>query len=127
PNRLTDERTLLVSGRHFALERIDLAPNSTWYLETKRETWLLVLSGGGLADSFDVAAADTIFAESDRVELRVGNNGMVPLVPHTGVGPVQYLLRHFKQVDTGRPSKSRATSLARAQVAPTNERWETMK
>ena len=46
PNRLTDQRTLLVSGPHFVLERIDLAPNSTWCLEAKRETWLLVLSGG---------------------------------------------------------------------------------
>ena len=127
PNQLTDERTLLVSGRHFALERIDLAPNSTWYLETKRETWLLVLSGGGLADSFVVAAADTIFAESDRVELRVGNNGMVALAAYTGVGPVQYLLRGLKQGDVDRPPKGRAANLARAQVAPTDDRLEIAK
>ena len=50
PNRLTDERTLLVSGPHFALERIDLAPNSAWCLEAKRETWILVLSGGRIAE-----------------------------------------------------------------------------
>ena len=29
PNRLTDERTLLVSNPHFVFERIDLAPNSS--------------------------------------------------------------------------------------------------
>src|SRR5436189_1086616 len=29
-NRLSDERTLLVSGPHFVLERIELAPESKW-------------------------------------------------------------------------------------------------
>jgi hypothetical protein len=64
PNRFTDERTLLVSGPHFVLERIDLPPNSTWSLEAKRETWLLVLKGDAVAGSLDVAVADAVFAQS---------------------------------------------------------------
>src|ERR1700726_2227236 len=55
PNRLTDERTLLVSNPHFVFEKIDLPPNSAWCLAAERETWLLVLSGGARIGSFDVA------------------------------------------------------------------------
>jgi len=97
PNRLTEERTLLVSGPHFALERIDLAPNSVWCLEAKRETWLLVLSGGASADSFDVAATDVVFANSDRVDIHAGTAGMMGLVAYTGIGPVVNLLRRLTQ------------------------------
>jgi mannose-6-phosphate isomerase len=97
PNRLTEERTLLVSGPHFALERIDLAPNSVWCLEAKRETWLLVLSGGASADSFDVAATDVVFANSDRVDIHAGAAGMMGLVAYTGIGPVVNLLRRLTQ------------------------------
>src|SRR3990172_3606703 len=70
PKRLTDERTLLVSNRHFAFERINLAPNSEWCVEAERETWLLVVGGGGRAGSFKVATGDAVFAQSDRVEMR---------------------------------------------------------
>jgi hypothetical protein len=62
PNPLADQRTLLVSGLYFVLERIDLAPSSHWCLEAKRETWLLVLSGAA-AGSLDVARADAVFAQ----------------------------------------------------------------
>jgi mannose-6-phosphate isomerase len=97
PNRLTEERTLLISGPHFALERIDLAPNSLWCLEAKRETWLLVLSGGASADSFDVAATDVVFANSDRVDIHAGTAGMMGLVAYTGIGPVANLLSRLTQ------------------------------
>ena len=80
------------------LERIDLGPNSTWCLEAKRETWLLVLSGGANAGSFDVAAADAVFAQSDRVDIRAGPIGMVGLVAYTGIGPVPNLLRRLTQL-----------------------------
>ncbi len=54
PNRLTNERTLLVSNPHFVFEKIDLPPNSAWCLAADRETWLLVISGGARTGSFDV-------------------------------------------------------------------------
>ena len=95
PNQLTKERALLVSGPHFVLKRIDLAPNSTWCLEAKRETWLLVLSGGGVAGSFAAAAA--VFAQSDHVDIHAGRLGMVGLAAYTGVGSVPHLLPRLTQ------------------------------
>lgn len=97
PNHFTDQRVLLVSGPHFVLERIDLSANSTWCLEAKRETWLLVLSGNALAGSLEVAATDALFAQSERVAIRAGGTGMVGLVAYTGVGPVPHLLQRVAQ------------------------------
>jgi mannose-6-phosphate isomerase len=84
PTRLTDTRTLLTSNSHFTFERIDLAPHSAWCLEANRETWLLVVSGSARAGSFDVTTGDAIFAESDRVNIRAGREGLVCLVAYTG-------------------------------------------
>jgi mannose-6-phosphate isomerase len=97
PHRFTDQRVLLVSGPHFVLERIDLSANSTWCLEAKRETWLLVLSGNARAGSLEVAATDAVFAQSDRIAIRAGGTGMVGLVAYTGVGPVPHLLQCVAQ------------------------------
>jgi mannose-6-phosphate isomerase len=105
PNRFTDQRTLLVSGPHFVLERIDLPPSSTWCLEAKRETWLLVLSGDATAGSFDVAAGDAIFAQSDRVDIYAGTNGMVGLVAYTGIGPIPHLIRRTMQTNAKSASR----------------------
>ncbi len=131
PNRLTEERTLLVSGPHFALERIDLAPNSSWCLEAKRETWLLVLSGGAVAGSLDIAASDAVFAQSDRVDIHAGTIGMVALAAYTGVGPVPQLLRRLTQsaaTDARQPQKVQMPRpLTRAKAASTNGRLETTK
>jgi mannose-6-phosphate isomerase len=131
PNRLTDQRTLLVSNSHFVLERIDLAPDTHWCLEAKRETWLLVLSGGGVAGSFDVAPADAVFAQSDRIDIHAGTSGMAGLAAYTGIGPVPHLLRrrlaqpgstHATRQSTRVPS-----SLAGAAAASTGSRLETPK
>lgn len=84
PTRLTDTRTLLVSNSHFTFERIDLAPNSAWSLEAEHETWLLAVSGGAHAGSFDVTTGDTIFAQSDRVNILAGSGGFVGLIAYTG-------------------------------------------
>jgi len=128
PNRLTDERTLLLSDPHFVLERINLAPNSTWCLKAKRETWLLVLSGGAVAGSFAVVAADAVFAQSDRVDIHAGKTGMVGLAAYTGIGPVPHLLRRLTQ--SGSPDARRpwevqaATSLSRARAVSTESSLE---
>jgi mannose-6-phosphate isomerase len=97
---LTDERTLLVSDPHFAFERICLTPGTTWCLEADRETWFLVLSGSARAGSFDLAAGDAIFAQSDRVNVHVGPASLVGLVAYTGLGgPVPHLLQRFAPPD----------------------------
>jgi mannose-6-phosphate isomerase len=131
PNRLTNERTLLASSPHFVFEKIDLPPNSAWWLEADRETWLLVLSGGGRTGSFDVAIGDAVFAQSDRVNIHVGTIGMVGLVAYTGGGQVPHLLQRLGQsdaTDTGRPQEVQVpTSLIREKTVPTNGRLETTK
>jgi mannose-6-phosphate isomerase len=84
PSWLTDSRTLLASNAHFTFEKIDLAPNSAWDLEAKRETWLLVVSGSARTPSFDIAMGDAVFAQSDRVNLRAGAIGLSALIAYTG-------------------------------------------
>jgi mannose-6-phosphate isomerase len=84
PFRLTDCRTLLTSNAHFTFEKIDLAPNSAWCLEAKRETWLLIVSGSARTGSFDVAMGDAVFAQSDRIDIRAGTNGLSGLLAYTG-------------------------------------------
>jgi mannose-6-phosphate isomerase len=131
PSRLTDERSLLVSGPHFVLERINLAPNSAWSLKAKRETWLLILRGDAVAGSFDIAPADAVFAQSDRVDIRVGSTGMTGLVAYTGIGPIAHLLpRHAKSgsIDTTRPPLVRVPrSSTQATAGSTDARLETTK
>jgi mannose-6-phosphate isomerase len=92
PARLTDTRALLTSNSHFTFERIDLAPNSAWCLEAKHETWLLVVGGSASAGSFDLATGDAVFAQSDRVNIRAGRDGLAGLVAYTG-GMIPQLLQ----------------------------------
>jgi mannose-6-phosphate isomerase len=92
PNKVTRERTTLVSNSHFVFERINLAPNSAWRMEAKRETWLMVTGGRAHAGSFDLATGDAVFAQSDRVNIRAGKNGLAGLVAYTG-GLVPELLQ----------------------------------
>ena len=124
PNRLTDERTLLVSSPHFVFEKIDLPPDSAWRLEAEQETWLLVVNGSARAGSFDVTVGDAVFAQSDRFDIHTGVDGMTGLVAYTGGGQAPRLLQRLKQpgvMDTERPRKIRATT------APTNGRPEATK
>ena len=131
PNRIDNERTLLVSNPHFVLEKIVLPPSSAWCLEADRETWLLVLSGSARTGSFDVTMGDAVFAQSDRVDIRAGTVGMVGLAAYTGGGEAAHLLRRLEQssaMDTGRPQEVQVpTSLTRATTIPTRERLETTK
>jgi mannose-6-phosphate isomerase len=93
PTRLMDTRTLLASSTHFMFERIDLAPLSEWCLEAQQETWLLVIEGGVCTASFNVTKGDAVFAQADRVNIHVGETGMVGLVAYTGSGLVLELLQ----------------------------------
>jgi mannose-6-phosphate isomerase len=100
PEQLTPERKLFISNPYFVFEQIDLSPNSCWSLEADRETWLLVIRGGAAAGSFDVATGETIFAQSDRVNIHAGAAGMVCLVAYTGGAPIPDLLRRLIQPDS---------------------------
>jgi mannose-6-phosphate isomerase len=106
PDRLTNERTLLVSSPHFVFERIDLAPNSAWWMAMEQETWFLVISGGARTGSFDFGTGDAIFMQSDRVDIHAGPTGMVGLAAYTGGGPIPHLLQRVRQpgaMDEGSP------------------------
>jgi mannose-6-phosphate isomerase len=92
PSRLTESRVVLTSNSHFTFEKIDLAPNSTWGLDAKRETWLLVVGGGARTGSFDVAIGDAVFAQSDRLTIRSGAIGLSALLAYAG-GVVPELLQ----------------------------------
>jgi mannose-6-phosphate isomerase len=121
--RLTDERTLLVSDPHFAFERIVLASGSAFSLQAERETWLLVVSGSARAGELDVATGDAVFAQSERVDILAGSNGMVSLVAYTSVGgPVPQRLAEPSANDAGGPEEVQLpTSLTQAKAAPTHE------
>jgi mannose-6-phosphate isomerase len=131
PNQLTAERKLLISNPYFVFERIELAPNSNWYLEAERETWLLVLSGGATAGPFDVATGDALFAQSDRVGIHAGAIGVVGLAGYTGGDPIPHLLRPRMQPGSinvrGPPEMQVPPSLTQATAAPKNGRLETIK
>jgi mannose-6-phosphate isomerase len=80
PKRRTDERTLLTSNPHFALERIELAGGSTFSVEAEDETWLLVVSGGGRVGKLDLVVGDAVFAQSDGVDMQAKPGGMTVLM-----------------------------------------------
>jgi mannose-6-phosphate isomerase len=116
--QLTPERKLFISSPYFIFERIDLAPNSKWRLEADRETWLLVVSGSAVTGSFDVATGDTIFAQSDRVDIHAGTAGTVCLVAYTGGAAIPDLLQRLIQpgsIDIKGPQEIRVpTSVTQA-------------
>jgi mannose-6-phosphate isomerase len=112
PKRLTDERTLLASNPHFAFERIVLAPGAALSLEAERETWLLVESGSARTGKLGVAIGDAIFAQSDRVNIQAGRDGMACLVAYTSVGgSVPQRLAEPGAADAGGPDEMQATFL----------------
>ena len=97
-DRLTDERTILASCPYFVFERIMLEPDTVWRLKSERETWLLVIGGGGVAATFDIATGDAIFAEDDNVEIHTGEIGMVALVAYVGPNSIVNLLTRSETV-----------------------------
>lgn len=130
PKQFTAERRLLVSSPHFVFERVELVANSRWCLEAERETWLLVLSGGAVAGSFDLARGDALFAQSDRIEIQVGAIGMVSLLAYTGGAPIPHLLQprtQSSQVDVRETVIQVPTSPFQETTAAKNCRLETIK
>ena len=128
PNQITNERTVLVSNQHFVFERLNLAPNSAWCLAAERETWLLIVSGGARVGSFDVGIGDAIFAQSDRVVIHSGTDGMVCLAAYAGGSPISHLLQGVHEpsaLDLGRPNvELAAASFSQAKAGPANGRPE---
>jgi mannose-6-phosphate isomerase len=131
PKRVSNERTLLVSDPHFVLERINVAPNSTWCLAAERETWLLVLTGGARVGSFDVGKGEAIFAQSDRVVIHAGTDGMTCLAAYTGGVPISHLLEAVAKpsaLDLKRSNKVRVPAPSpQTKAGPASRRPETIQ
>jgi mannose-6-phosphate isomerase len=131
PNQLTAERQLLVSNPHFVFERINLAPNSSWYLEAERETWLLVVGGSAIAGTFNIAVGDALFAQSDRIHIHSSVIGITVLAAYTGGGPIENLLQRLAVmggIDVG-PIRDIGTpnSIAQAKAVQNGGGMETIK
>ena len=107
PNRFTDERTLLVSGPHFVLERIDLAPNSTWSpggetrdLASRSERRMPLPDRSTLPWPMPFLPSRTASTYASVAPAWSG------LVAYTGIGPIPHLLRRLAQpgsTDATRP------------------------
>ncbi|MPY75560.1 MAG: mannose-6-phosphate isomerase [Alphaproteobacteria bacterium] len=95
PRRLTDARTLLVVSPQFVLERIDLPPRSSWRLDAKRETWVLVIEGQAQAGLMDAFVGESIFLESDRTSIKAGPAGLKGLVAYPGPDPLPDMLHNI--------------------------------
>lgn len=92
PRRLTAGRTVLTANPHFVLERVELAANSNWSLDAKRETWMLVIEGRARIGSISASVGDAVFAEADRADLEAGPAGMSGLIAYPGPDPTMSLL-----------------------------------
>jgi mannose-6-phosphate isomerase len=93
PIRATDERTVLVAGRHFVFEKLDLPSESSWALLAERETWILVLDGHAAIGLASVSVGQAVFANGGRSSIEVGANGLSALVAYPASAPVASLLQ----------------------------------
>jgi mannose-6-phosphate isomerase len=84
PEKLSDNRTVLLSNPHFVLEKISLPPGSRWTLCAARETWLLPIGGDGRVGSTQVTRGDAMFFESEQLDILVGQDGLDGLLAYTG-------------------------------------------
>lgn len=98
PEALSEERKVLATSPYFVFERIVLAADTAWRLDAEKETWLLVLDGGGSAGSIDLSRGDVVFAQSDTVDLQAGPEGVTALAAYATSRPLPQLLRSSRSV-----------------------------
>jgi mannose-6-phosphate isomerase len=100
PEELSDSRTALIASQYFVLEKISLPPGSRWALHARRETWMLVLEGGGRIGITDVSMGDVMFVEAERVDIQVGPDGLDGLLAYPGPDPDLGLLEELSSTTT---------------------------
>jgi mannose-6-phosphate isomerase len=91
--RLSPARMLLIASPHFVLERIDLAANTGWALNTDRETWFLVLDGHAAIGLATASAGEALFIGDGRASIEVGADGFSGLIAYPGPDPIASLLQ----------------------------------
>ncbi|MDR6903685.1 class I mannose-6-phosphate isomerase [Rhizobium miluonense] len=110
PRHITVERAELMSCPFFTLERLDLPAETFWELTASRESWALVVSGGGTIGSLTAAIGDGFFAEADRADIRVGRDGIVLLIATAASTPPIGLLREVPAKDRLKPDSAEVNS-----------------
>lgn len=100
PKKLSDSRAALIANRFFVLEKVSLPPGSRWALHAKRETWMLVLEGGGCIGVTDASKGDAMFVEAERVDIDVGSDGLEGLLAYLGPDPDMDLLVELSNTTT---------------------------
>jgi mannose-6-phosphate isomerase len=95
PTRLTGERTVLVTSRHFVLERVDLPESSSWALLAEPETWILVLDGYAAIGLAKVSTGQALFVGGGHASIEVGANGLTVLIAYPATGPIDSLLQRL--------------------------------
>ncbi|PNG25001.1 class I mannose-6-phosphate isomerase [Methylocella silvestris] len=93
--RLSDARTLLISSPHFIVERIVLAPKSSWDLHAESEAWLFAVKGDAQIGPVKAIAGEAAFIEEDDAEIRVGANGFTGLLAYPGPKPIGDILHNL--------------------------------
>ncbi len=93
PERLSDTRTLLVVSPYFVLERLDLAAGSTWQLDARHETWLVVIAGNAQLGPSQAGIGEGCFVEAQTMRIKAGGDGLSCLVAYEAAKPSHDLLR----------------------------------
>ena len=100
PTRLTDERTVLVSSRHFVIELVDLPAGSSWALVAEPETWILVLDGHAAIGLATVSIGQATFVGGGRSSIEVGINGLTALIAYPAAQATDSLLQRLCEPST---------------------------
>ena len=93
PTRLDAARTVLVTSRHFVMERIELTKDSSWALLAEPETWILVLDGHAAIGLTTASIGQAIFVDGGRASIEVGADGVTALIAYPASRPVDHLLQ----------------------------------
>jgi mannose-6-phosphate isomerase len=93
PICLTAERTILVTSKHFVLERVELPEGSSWALIAEPETWILVLDGHATIGLVTASIGQVIFVGGGRTSIEVGVNGLIALIAYPDSQVIDSLLQ----------------------------------
>ena len=101
--RLSAARLVVARSPYFVLEQIDLAPGSHWEIVADREVWILLLAGGASFDQLQVACGEAVFADTQRIAVRIGVVGVRGLMAYVASEPVTTLLQRRSGEHTEAP------------------------
>ena len=86
-------------------ERIVLAAGTTWRVEAEKETWIFCLAGRACCGAVELCPGEAVYAMADRVDVRVGSEGITALVAYSASRPVPNLLQRLASQKPADPSR----------------------